>query len=140
MSLRGVVAGLQLGGQLGIGAVGEGGDALACAVVGVAVVGAGNESFELVVALAAADAPRQVGATVGASVVQGHHLVILIAEEDHLVTTDTHGDRLALNVLLLDAGVPVLAVAHLGHVVMHSDARRAPRRVLIYTVRLMGPI
>ena len=113
---------------------------MACAVVGVAVVGAGNESFELVVALAAADAPRQVGATVGASVVQGHHLVILIAEEDHLVTTDTHGDRLALNVLLLDAGVPVLAVAHLGHVVMHSDARRAPRRVLIYTVRLMGPI
>ena len=134
VGLGGVIAGLELGGELGIGAVGEGGDALTGAVVGVAVVGAGDEALELVVALAVADAAGEVGTAVGAGVLEGNDLVVGVAEEDDLIAADAEGDGLALDVLFLDAGVPVLAVAHFGDVVVEADAGGAARSVPVGAV------
>ena len=140
VGLGGVVAGFELGGELGIGAVGEGGDALAGAVEGVAVVGAGDEALELVVALAVADAAGEVGPAVGAGVLEGGDLVAGVAEEDDLVAADAEGDGLALDVLLLDAGVPVLAVARFGDVVVEADAGGTAGGVLGYPVSAVGTV
>ena len=86
------------------------------------MVGAGDEALELVVALAVADATGEVGAAVGAGVLEGDDLVVGVAEEDHLIAEDAEGNGLALDVPVLDAGVPVLAVAHFGDVVVEADA------------------
>ena len=76
----GVFAGLHAWGvgHLGVGAFGEESDAIAVAVEGCAVVGAGQKTLEI------AAAHGQVDRAVRTPVEQGLHLTILVAEEDHV--------------------------------------------------------
>ena len=121
-----VVAGFELGLELGLGTVGESRDALTRAVEGVAVIGAGDVALELPVPLAGAYSSGKEGPPVGTGVGQGRHFVVGVPEEDYLLPQQSQGHRLAPDLLVLHRRVPVFPVTQDGHVVVHADARGPP--------------
>ena len=88
-----------------VGAFGEESDAVAVAVEGCAVIGAGDG------AVVEAVTQRQVGAAVGAGVFQGLDFAVESPEEHQVFAQHTQHLGLLLNILVRQGRVPVLLVA-----------------------------
>ena len=87
----------------GFGALGQEGDAVAIAIKGRAVVGAGQEAFEVTAA------HGQVHRPVRAPVQKGLHLTLLVLEKhDVSAQHSEHGGLVLFDVLGGQGGVPVL--------------------------------